>query len=118
MTAELYENAGPGKTAETEGIQKVTVHRVGTITLGGSLIVYGVLFLAHLFFPALDYLMIFRLWPLIFIILGLEVLLGAVRKNVSFLYDKTAVFLTVVLSLYAMGMGIADWVIQNMGTVI
>ena len=52
------------------------VHRVGTVTGGIVMIIYGVLFLLHTIFPIIKYRFIFRLWPIILIILGLEILAG------------------------------------------
>ena len=88
------------------------VHRVGTWTFGCMLILYGVLFLARLFFPELHYEMIFRLWPLLFIFLGLEVLLGNCRRDTAFVYDKTAIVLIVFLTLFAFTMAAVDLSIQ------
>ncbi|MDF2844988.1 MAG: hypothetical protein K0R00_3414 [Herbinix sp.] len=62
-------------------------HRVGTITLGGMLITFGTLFLLRIFVTTISYHIIFKLWPIIFILLGIEVL----------------------LSFFAMGMSIAEF---------
>lgn len=86
------------------------VHRVGTVTLGISLVVFGILFLLHWFFPTLDYQMIFHLWPCIFIFLGIEVLLGC--RHAQFKLDKGAVFLMIMLAFFAMAMGMADYVME------
>lgn len=90
-----------------------TIHRVGTITLGLSLILFGILFLLHLFFPSLNYQTIFHIWPCIFILLGIEVLLGCKKKQ--FVLDKGAVFLLIVLALFAMFMGVMDIAIEEGG---
>lgn len=50
-------------------------HRVGAFTLGCILIFFGILFLVHMIFPALSYEIIFHLWPCIFILMGLEILI-------------------------------------------
>lgn len=89
------------------------IHRVGTLTFGCMLILYGILFLARLFFPGLHYEMIFRLWPVLFIFLGLEVLLGNRRRNTEFVYDKTAIILLVFLTLFAFAMAVADLSMQH-----
>lgn len=89
------------------------IHRVGTLTAGCMMIVFGALFLLHLALPKLSYLVIFRLWPVIFIFLGIEVLLGMRRENVQFLYDKGAVLLMMLLSGFAMCMAFADWVFSH-----
>lgn len=95
---------------ESSDISTICVHKVGTVTLGVSLIVFGCLFLVHIFYPALNYEMIFHAWPIIFILLGLEVLLGS--KGNGFVIDKSAIFLLIILTLFAMGMGIADYCIE------
>ena len=89
------------------------IRRVGTLTFGGMLILYGILFLARLFFTGLDYEMIFRLWPVLFIFLGFEVLLGNCRRNTEFVYDKTAIVLLVFLTLFAFVMAWADLSLQH-----
>lgn len=88
----------------------IHIHKVGTITLGISLIVFGCLFLVHIFYPTLDYEMIFHVWPIIFILLGLEVLLSS--KSKEFIIDKSSIFLLIIMTFFAMGMGIADYYIQ------
>lgn len=89
------------------------VHRVGTVTFGLVLIVFGILFLARLFYPAMSYVMIFHLWPCILIILGIEILLANRQNGVRFVYDKTAIFLTLVLVCFAMCMGGIDYCIEH-----
>ena len=88
-------------------------HRVGTITFGLGLVLFGSLFLIHLFVPVLDYRIIFHLWPCLFILLGIEVLVANGRHTKDFLYDKTAIVLIVLLSLFTTIMGGADWIMQT-----
>lgn len=102
--------------------QTVKTHRVGTITFGILLILFGALFLVHLFIPTLEYAFIFRIWPCIFIFLGLEVLMGNYKEmkwnkegeeaTIKFIYDKTAIFLIIVLSLFSMVMAAIDQCIR------
>ena len=69
------------------------IYRVGSLTLGCLLVVFGSLFLAHMFYPSLSYEFIYRLWPFIFILLGLEVLGSRLRsEKVQFVYDKVPSF--------------------------
>ena len=63
-------------------------HRVGTITLGVTMISIGVIYLLQLFFHILDYMWIWKLWPVIFIMLGVEILVSNVRSGGQFSYDK------------------------------
>lgn len=84
--------------------------KVGTFTLGCILIIMGILFLLHLFTDAITYRFIFQLWPLILVFLGIEVLLSRFQcEKFTFLYDKAAIFLLIVLTFFAMSMAMADW---------
>ena len=84
--------------------------RVGAITLGGVLILYGVLFLLHMFIEEISYRLIFRMWPVVFLVLGIEVLVSAVRfKDMQFKYDYAAIIIICILLLFAMGMAGMDW---------
>ncbi len=58
-----------------ENVKEVRTHRVGSITLGSTLVLFGILFLVHLFVPVLTYEIIFHIWPCIFLLLGIEILL-------------------------------------------
>lgn len=66
-----------------ENVKEVRTHRVGSITLGSALVLFGILFLVHLFVPVLTYEIIFHIWPCIFILLGIEILLANRKKNVE-----------------------------------
>ncbi|HWT73403.1 MAG TPA: DUF5668 domain-containing protein [Mobilitalea sp.] len=89
-------------------------HRVGTITLGGMLISFGVLFLLRIFITTLSYSIIFKLWPIIFIFLGIEILAANFRqKETTLIYDKTAFALIIVLSFFAMGMSVIDFIMSH-----
>ncbi|NLP35762.1 MAG: hypothetical protein GX359_11345 [Clostridiales bacterium] len=85
--------------------------RVGTFTLGALLIIFGALFLLRIFFEALSYDIIFRLWPIIFICLGSEILIANYKQNdekSSLVYDKAAIALIFILSFFAIGMAITE----------
>ncbi|NLL77646.1 MAG: hypothetical protein GX235_10445 [Clostridiales bacterium] len=102
--------------------QIIKTHRVGTVTFGVLLVLFGILFIVHIFVPELDYRVIFRLWPCIFIFLGLEVLVGNHKvskieneetgNTVNFVYDKAAIFLMICLFFFAMLMAAVDYSIQ------
>ena len=92
----------------------IKTHRVGTLTLGVSLITFGILFLLRLFVSSLSYAFIFKLWPVIFIFLGLEILIANhIQKENKLVYDKAAVVLTVILTFFAMFMSWMDFVIEH-----
>lgn len=88
--------------------------RVGSITCGILLIGFGILFLLHMLVPAVTYLFIFRLWPLILIVLGVEMMISNIRlKETVLKYDMGAIFLVLLLALFAMGMGIVEFCIDH-----
>lgn len=105
--------------------QTIRIRRVGSVTFGVVLVVTGILFLLHMFLPNLNYVMIFRLWPVILILLGVEVLLGTRHKTFDVLdgqgkvieqnktvYDVAAIFLTVVMICFSICMGMLDWAVR------
>lgn len=90
------------------------VHRVGTITLGICLIIIGGLFLAHMAFPEISYVFIYKLWPIVFIILGIEILLANFKSKLGeFVYDKTAIILVAGLIMFSMLMAIIGMAIES-----
>nr|WP_297706085.1 DUF5668 domain-containing protein [uncultured Butyrivibrio sp.] len=85
----------------------VRVHRVGSITTGISMIALGIAVLLHLIFDLISYEWIFRMWPLILIGLGIELLLSNFSKE-KIIYDKAAIFLMFLVSFFAIGMAGMD----------
>ncbi len=84
--------------------------RVGAITLGSVLIFYGIIFFLCSFTEIMPYAVIFKVWPVIFLVLGIEVLVAAVRwKDEQFQYDFAAIIMICILILFAMGMAEMDW---------
>lgn len=86
--------------------------RVGSVTFGLTLILFGVLFLVNIMLPTLHYEMIFRLWPVVFIFLGVEILVENHRTNAEkcrFVYDFPAIIMLVLLLLFAMMMAVVDY---------
>ena len=88
-------------------MEAIRIHRVGTITTGCTLIAAVVLFVIHTFLNIISYEMIFRLWPIILIGLGLEVLAANFSKE-RIVYDKAGVVLLFLVVFFAMGMACAD----------
>ena len=93
-------------------MEAVRIHRVGTITAGLALIASGVLFAIHTFLNAISYKMIFKMWPVILIGLGLEILAANFSKE-SIVYDKAAVVLMFLVVFFAMGMACADICLEH-----
>ncbi len=91
--------------------KQVRTHRVGSITAGLSMVVFGVLFILHQFINVLNYTLIFRFWPLMIIGLGVELLISNYRSD-QIIYDKPAVALLFITTLFAMSMAGADMLLQ------
>ena len=90
--------------------KEVRVHKVGTLTLGITLVFFGAMFLLRHFFTGISYSFILHLWPIVLVILGVEVLLGT--KKESFEFSKGAVFLAMILCFWAMGMGVCEYIFE------
>ena len=90
-----------------EKTNNIRVHRVGTITTGLSMIVFGILFLLHSFGYIMNYQMIFQFWPIMLIGLGMELLLASCIKR-KFVYDKGAIVLLIVMTFFVIGMATVD----------
>lgn len=79
--------------------------RVGTLTAGVSMIVFGVLFLVRLAVPAVTLRMIVSLWPVVLILLGIEMLLAyALNREEQMRYDVGSIALIFALSLFTVCM--------------
>lgn len=89
--------------------------RVGTLTSGLILMVFGVLFLARLVFPGMSYSFISSLWPLILVFLGGEVIVAyIINKEEILRYDFWAIMLVITITFFAMCMGGAEFIINHM----
>ena len=80
----------------------VRERRVGSVTAGLTLIVFGLLFLLHMFVDNISYRMILQLWPVILISLGIEILISQVQKGRAYVYDKGAVVIMIFMMVFAM----------------
>lgn len=90
--------------------------RVGSITCGSMLIVFGILFLVHMIFPALHLAVIMKLWPVILIALGAEMVIAGLHRSGEetevLKYDKGAIFITILLTCFAMVMGLIEYWVE------
>ena len=89
--------------------------RVGTFTTGIVLVMFGIMFLVRLVYPGFNYSMIASLWPLVLVLLGIEIIAAClINKEEIMRYDFGAIILIVLLSIFAMGMGSMEYVIIHM----
>lgn len=107
---EARENEKGLEQREASGVQRS--RRVGSVTFGLTLILFGILFLVHIALPTLHYELIFRLWPVVFILLGCEILVENHRSNAEkcrFIYDFPAIVMLAMMMLFAMVMAAVDY---------
>jgi hypothetical protein len=76
---------------------------------------FGVLFLLRLAYPSFNYLRIASMWPVVLIILGIEIIVSyLINKQEMMKYDFGAIIIIILLSFFAMGMGCMEYVITHM----
>ncbi len=94
-----------------ENSKEVKNRRVGTVSIGISLVAFGVIFLLCSVFEIFSYEMAFALWPVILIAYGTELLVFSFIKG-KLVYDKASVFIMILLMFLAAGMALADMCIK------
>lgn len=98
------------KRPEEEPVRRT--HRVGAVTCGLVLILYGIMFLVRMALPSINYRLIFECWPVVLIFLGVEILLGCIGKNAekrNFKYDFGSVLIILLMLLFSMIMAAVDY---------
>ena len=103
MTATASETASGGETWT-----KRPARRVGTVTLGLTLVTAGVLMLISLFWPEANLRGVVKLSPLILVSLGVEALLSA-RSGGAVKYDWVGMLLCFILTIAALGLYSVAW---------
>jgi len=92
--------------------------KIGVLTLGVSLIAFGVLYLLRVFLPGWDYLMVLRFWPFVLILLGVEVLLAALLPRPEgqppAKLDALSVVLLFVTLFMACGLAAAEFALDQL----
>lgn len=90
--------------------------RVGTFTAGLVLIIFGILFLLRGVLPNVNYGEIVALWPIILILLGVEIIISyIVNKEEKMKYDAGAVVIVMTLSVFSMVMAFMEFIIEHPG---
>lgn len=101
-----------------KGDSVIRTRRVGSVTFGLTLICFGAMFLIHIVVPELCYGFIFRLWPIVFILLGIEILVENHRSGqdgYKFVYDFPAVIMLVLMLFFAMMLAAVDYAVMHGG---
>ncbi|CAB1246346.1 LiaI-LiaF-like domain-containing protein [Clostridium sp. MT-14] len=80
--------------------------RVGTLTSGIMLVIFGTMFLISSLFKMIDYRFIMSFWPVILISIGIEIIVSyIINKKEKMMYDAGAIIIVIVLCIFAMIMG-------------
>ncbi len=89
--------------------------RVGTLSVGIMLIAFGVLFVVRTLNVEIDYKIIFSLWPVILVLIGIELLLAGLlpKDDRKIKYDGGAIAIFIVLTIFAMVMAVAEFAITH-----
>ena len=84
--------------------------RVGTLTLGIALVMTGIAYLTAAFAPAaMNLAFLLKLWPVVLVLLGAEVLAAYfINKEERLRYDGWAVFLTFCLIGFAWCLAVVE----------
>lgn len=89
--------------------------RVGTLTLGVSLVGWGIGGLVSLFHPAITFASILRFWPVVLLLLGAEILYCALTsKGEAIAYDGASIAFTIITVVVVYGFNIFDTVLRAM----
>ena len=92
--------------------------KIGVLTLGVSLIAFGVLYLLRVFTPGWNYLTVLRFWPFVLILLGVEVLLAALLPRPEgqppAKLDALSVILLFITLFLACGLAAAEFALQQL----
>ena len=87
--------------------------RIGSVTLGLTLIVFGTLFFLSIFIKNLNYMYVAKFWPVIFIFLGIEMLISVFSKNSeNAKLDIPSCLMTFVLMGFSMMMAALQFVVE------
>lgn len=88
--------------------------RVGTLTAGVVFVAFGILLLIHTIFKTIDYTMIFKFWPVIIILLGIEILFSYIfNRQEKLRFDGGSIALMIILTIFASCMGFMQFLIEN-----
>ena len=83
------------------------VHRVGSFTTGFAMIGWGIGFLLYEVHLISDLAAVLKVWPILLICLGIEILWYNARGK-NLIYDKGAVFLLILMTGFSMMMAFTD----------
>ena len=87
--------------------------RVGTLTAGICMIIFGSLFLLRLAVPVITVRLIASLWPLVLVFFGIETLIAyAMNREGQMRYDAGSVALIIILAFFTVCMAFAQMTME------
>ena len=105
----------PAPAAPKADPEAPRVRRVGTFTMGVTMILVGLLIVCSLFGWGIPLEWVFRFSPLILVALGVEVLVGAFSKGAKLKYDFLSIFVCGLLTLAALAFSAAPLALEYFG---
>ncbi len=98
------ETSSSAESAPSAQIEVKRVRRVGTITMGSTLVLAGVSILLYIFYPGFNVSLLLSLAPLVLIALGLEmIIMYIVRRGERLRYDFVSTLLSILLIAFSIG---------------
>ena len=92
--------------------------KIGVFTLGIALVAFGVLFMVRVFVPWFDYIRVLQFWPVVLILLGIEVLVSALLPKKEgeppLKLDTASVILLFVTLFLACGLAAAQFALERL----
>jgi hypothetical protein len=95
-----------------EEVQKS--RRIGTLTFGALLIVFGILMILQMFINTDILRYVIKLWPVIFIFYGIETIYFATKKDVKIKYDIGAFILTFFILGSGLVLGLINYGVNQL----
>lgn len=105
----------PAPAAPKAAPEAPRVRRVGTFTMGVTMILVGLLIVCSLFGWGIPLEWVFRFSPLILVALGVEVLVGAFSKGTKLKYDFLSIVVCGLLTLAALAFSAAPLALEYFG---
>jgi hypothetical protein len=98
------ETSSSAESTPAVRIEAKRARRVGTITMGSTLVLAGVAILLYIFYPDLNISLLLSLAPLVLIALGLEmIIMYIVRRGERLRYDFVSTLLSILLIAFSIG---------------
>ncbi|MEG0221383.1 MAG: hypothetical protein RR702_03190 [Clostridia bacterium] len=111
MKENIKESANKEITEKTNEVKREVVveKRIGTMTFGVTLIIFGIILLIQMCIKVDIIKYIMMLWPAIFIAIGVETIYLSTKKNIKLKYDILSIILLCILLFVGSFIGMASF---------